>query len=65
MRWAENYPLFIIGASAFATALVARTRMRPSTICSFVAAGSRVARHERRVLSRNRFEISASVKPIA
>jgi uncharacterized membrane protein len=28
MRWAENYPLFIIGASAFATALVARTAVR-------------------------------------
>jgi uncharacterized membrane protein len=28
MRWAENYPLFIIGASAFAIALVARTAVR-------------------------------------
>lgn len=28
MRWAENYPLFIIGASAFASALVARTAIR-------------------------------------
>jgi hypothetical protein len=28
MRWAENYPLFIIGASAFAMALVARTAVR-------------------------------------
>jgi hypothetical protein len=28
MRWAENYPLFIIGASAFASALVARTAVR-------------------------------------
>ena len=28
MRWAENYPLFIIGASAFASALIARTAIR-------------------------------------
>jgi hypothetical protein len=28
MRWAENYHLFIIGASAFASALVARTAIR-------------------------------------
>jgi uncharacterized membrane protein HdeD (DUF308 family) len=28
MRWAENYPLFIIGASAFAMAFVARTAVR-------------------------------------
>ncbi len=28
MRWAENYPLFIIGTSAFAMALVARTAVR-------------------------------------
>jgi len=28
MRWAENYPLFIIGTCAFATALVARTAVR-------------------------------------
>ena len=28
MRWAENYPLFIIGASAFAMALVARSAVR-------------------------------------
>ncbi len=28
MRWAENYPLFVIGASAFAAALIARTAIR-------------------------------------
>src|SRR6187399_3529685 len=28
MRWAENYLLFIIGASAFALALIARTAVR-------------------------------------
>ena len=28
MRWAENYPLFFIGASAFAMAFVARTAVR-------------------------------------
>ena len=28
LRWAENYPLFIIGASAFAMALVARSAVR-------------------------------------
>jgi hypothetical protein len=28
MRWAENYPLFIIGTSAFVMALLARTAVR-------------------------------------
>lgn len=28
MRWAENYPLFVIGASAFAAALIARAAIR-------------------------------------
>jgi len=40
------------------------SRMRPSRICSFAAARSRVARHERRVLNRKRFAISVNVKPI-